>query len=123
MTEENIMHALPFCRYHDTGRLSEKSDVYSFGVVLLEMITNKPVIDETREKSNITQWVMFELNRGEATRIIDPNLGVDYNSPSVWNALLLAMSCADRSSTKRPTMSNVVSKLRECLENLRGDRP
>ncbi|KAL0897325.1 hypothetical protein Bca101_081286 [Brassica carinata] len=107
--------------YHDTGRLSEKSDVYSFGVVLLEMITNKPVIDETREKSNITQWVMFELNRGEATRIIDPNLGVDYNSASVWNALLLAMSCADRSSTKRPTMSNVVSKLRECLENLRGD--
>ncbi|CAH8373885.1 unnamed protein product [Eruca vesicaria subsp. sativa] len=85
------------------------------------MITNKPVTDKNRERSNITQWVMFELNREEVIRIIDPNLGVDYNSPCVWNALRLAMSCADRSSTKRPTMSAIVSKLRECLANLRGD--
>ncbi|XP_024011821.1 probable LRR receptor-like serine/threonine-protein kinase At5g59680 [Eutrema salsugineum] len=106
--------------YHDTGRLSEKSDVYSFGIVLLEMITNKPVIDGTRENSNIAQWVRFELNQGEITKIMDPNLCVDYNSPSVWSALALAVSCADPSSTKRPTMSQVVSKLKECIENLRA---
>ncbi|KAK5826843.1 hypothetical protein PVK06_021776 [Gossypium arboreum] len=31
--------------YSTTNRLTEKSDVYSFGVVLLEIITNRPVIN------------------------------------------------------------------------------
>ncbi|CAN8253316.1 unnamed protein product [Cochlearia groenlandica] len=101
--------------YYQTSRLGEKSDVYSFGIVLLEMITNQPVIDVNRKKSHIAQWVGFELNGGDIKKIMDPNLNGDYDSPSVWRALELAMSCANPSSANRPTMSQVVIELKECL--------
>ncbi|KFK33982.1 hypothetical protein AALP_AA5G086500 [Arabis alpina] len=106
--------------YYRTGRLAEMSDVYSFGIVLLEMITNQRVIDQNREKRHITEWVALVLNRGDITRIMDPNLRGDYNSNSVWKALELAMSCANPSSERRPSMSEVISGLKECLtsENL-----
>lgn len=110
------------CRYYQTSRLSEKSDVYSFGIVLLEMITNQPVIDQTREESHIAQWARFELNRGDITKLMDPNLHEDYDSRSAWKALELAMSCTNPSSSRRPDMSQVVVELKECLvsENSRG---
>ena len=86
-----------FCRYYQKHWLTEKSDVYSFGIVLLEIITGQPVIDQSRERSHIAQWVGFELNRGDITRIIDPNLHRDYESRSVWRALELGMSCVNPS--------------------------
>ncbi|ESQ42384.1 hypothetical protein EUTSA_v10012638mg [Eutrema salsugineum] len=101
--------------YYHTSRLGEKSDVYSFGIVLLEMITNQAVIDRNRRKSHITQWVGSELNGGDIAKIMDPNLHGDYDSRSAWRALELAMSCADPTSAKRPTMSHVVIELKECL--------
>uniref|UniRef100_M4DUW1 Protein kinase domain-containing protein n=1 Tax=Brassica campestris TaxID=3711 RepID=M4DUW1_BRACM len=99
--------------YYRTSRLGEQSDVYSFGIVLLEMITNQPVIDQSRQKSHITQWVGFMLNRGDITKIMDPNLHKDYESRSVWRALELAMSCVNPSSVNRPNMSQVANELKE----------
>ncbi|CAH8296629.1 unnamed protein product [Eruca vesicaria subsp. sativa] len=101
--------------YYHTGRLGEKSDVYSFGIVLLEIITNQPVIDRNRRNSHITQWVGSELNGGDIAKIMDPNLHGDYDSHSAWRALELAMSCADPTSARRPTMSHVVIELKECV--------
>ncbi|KAL0843541.1 hypothetical protein Bca101_016786 [Brassica carinata] len=108
-------HLALIYEYYRTSRLTEKSDVYSFGIVLLEMITNEPVIDQARSKSHITQWVGFELSSGEISSIMDPNLHGDYDSRSAWRALELAMSCANPSSTKRPSMSQLVVELKECL--------
>ncbi|KAL0750815.1 hypothetical protein Bca101_032818 [Brassica carinata] len=109
-------------KYYHTSRLGEKSDVYSFGIVLLEMITNQPVIDQSRERSHIAQWVGFELNRGDITRIIDPNLHRDYESRSVWRVLELAMSCVNPSSLNRPNMSEVANELKECLASEKSRR-
>ncbi|CAF2334991.1 unnamed protein product [Brassica napus] len=108
--------------YYHTSRLGEKSDVYSFGIVLLEMITNQPVIDQSRQRSHIAQWVGFELNRGDITSIIDPNLHRDYESRSVWRALELAMSCVNPSSANRPNMSQVANELKECLASEKSRR-
>ncbi|KAJ0250749.1 LRR receptor-like serine/threonine-protein kinase [Hirschfeldia incana] len=101
--------------YYQTNRLSEKSDVYSFGVVLLEIITNKPVIDQTREKPHIAEWVKFMLTRGDINNIMDPKLQGMYDSGSAWKALELAMTCVYPSSLDRPNMSHVVHELKECL--------
>ncbi|WZZ38903.1 hypothetical protein YC2023_035162 [Brassica napus] len=46
---------------------------------------------------------------------MDPNLYGDYDSRSAWRALELAMSCANPSSAKRPSMSQLVVELKECL--------
>ncbi|CAN6997892.1 unnamed protein product [Brassica rapa subsp. trilocularis] len=103
--------------YYITNLLSEKSDVYSFGVVLLEIITNQPVIDITRERSHITQWVGFFLLEGDIRNIIDPKLMGDFDTNGVWKAVELALACVSPTSNRRPTMPHVVMELKECLES------
>ncbi|XP_018435752.2 probable LRR receptor-like protein kinase At1g51890 [Raphanus sativus] len=101
--------------YYRTNWLSEKSDVYSFGVVLLEMVTNQPVIDKTRVKPHISDWVGFKLTNGDIRSIIDPKLMDDYDANGVWKVIELALACVNPSSNRRPTMPHVVMELNECL--------
>ncbi|WZY89967.1 hypothetical protein YC2023_046702 [Brassica napus] len=107
--------------YYQTNRLNEKSDVYSFGIVLMEIITNRSVIERTRVNAHIAEWLKVLISRGDIERIVDPNLGRDYDSNIAWKILELAISCVSHSSSDRPTMSKVVNVLKECLvsENLR----
>jgi serine/threonine protein kinase len=109
--------------YYRTNWLTEKSDVYSMGIVLLEIITNQPVIQQVREKPHIAEWVGLMLTKGDIKSIMDPKLNGEYDSSSVWKALELAMSCVNPSSGGRPTMSQVISELKECLiyENSRKE--
>ncbi|CAH8282261.1 unnamed protein product [Eruca vesicaria subsp. sativa] len=110
--------------YYQTNLLNEKSDVYSFGIVLMEIITNQYVIERAREKAHISEWLKVLISRGDIEKIVDPNLGRDYDSNTVWKILELAMSCVNHSSSDRPNMSKVVNVLKECLvsESLRTGR-
>ncbi|CAH8282255.1 unnamed protein product [Eruca vesicaria subsp. sativa] len=112
--------------YYHTNRLTEKSDVFSFGIVLLEIITNRPVIDHSRDKPHIAEWVESMIRKGDIGNIMDPNLHQDYDIGSVWKAIELARTCVSLISTRRPNMSRVVNDLKECLisENSKsGDSP
>lgn len=104
-----------FCSYYRTNWLTEKSDIYSFGVVLLEIITNQPVIEQSRQRSHIAEWMGLMLSKGDLRNIMDPTMLEDYDVGSVWKALEIAMSCLNPSSIGRPDMSKVVSELKECL--------
>ncbi|KAL0010237.1 hypothetical protein SO802_005345 [Lithocarpus litseifolius] len=101
--------------YYKSNRLNEKSDVYSFGVVLLKIITNRPVIERSQERTHISQWVSFMLAKGDIQNIVDPRLGGDFNVNSVWKAVEVAVVCVSPTSGRRPTMSQVVAELKESL--------
>ncbi|KAI5336936.1 hypothetical protein L3X38_016205 [Prunus dulcis] len=102
--------------YHDSNRLNEKSDVYSFGVVLLEIITGRPVYSNTHdERIHISNWVAFMLSNGDISGIVDRRLEGSFNVNSVWKAVEIATSCTSADAIKRPTMSEVVMGIRECL--------
>ncbi|CAN6928854.1 unnamed protein product, partial [Brassica oleracea] len=108
--------------YYRTNWLSEKSDVYSFRVVLLEIVTNQPVIDKTRERPHINEWVGFMLTKGDIRSIVDPKLMGDYDTNGVWKIVELALGCSgfssgcvNPSSNQRPTMAQVVMELNECV--------
>ncbi|KDO40731.1 hypothetical protein CISIN_1g0049352mg, partial [Citrus sinensis] len=101
--------------YYISNRLTEKSDVYNFGVVLLEIITSKSVIERTHERIHITQWVSFMLGKGDIESIVDPRLHEDFDINSVWKTVEIAMACVSQTSTKRPTMNQVVMELNESL--------
>ncbi|XWS12023.1 hypothetical protein CRYUN_Cryun37aG0054800 [Craigia yunnanensis] len=104
-------------KYQITNWLNEKSDVYSFGVVLLDIVTSRPVITiSDDEVTHISQWVNSLLAKGEIKRIVDQSLGGDFEINSAWTIVELALGCASRNSTDRPTMSEVVMELRECLK-------
>ncbi|XP_016648894.1 PREDICTED: probable LRR receptor-like serine/threonine-protein kinase At1g05700 [Prunus mume] len=102
--------------YHYSNRLNEKSDVYSFGVVLLEIITGRPVYSNTHdERIHISNWVAFMLSNGDISGIVDRRLEGSFNVNSVWKAVEIATSCTSADAIKRPTMSEVVMGIRECL--------
>ncbi|KAM4111035.1 hypothetical protein ACJW30_05G037500 [Castanea mollissima] len=101
--------------YSTSYRLTEKSDVYSFGVVLLEIITSQRVIERSRENTHISQWVRIMIDKGDIQNIVDPRLHGNFNVNSAWKVVEIAMACVSCTSIERPTMSEVVIKLKECL--------
>ncbi|XP_065632098.1 LRR receptor-like serine/threonine-protein kinase IOS1 isoform X2 [Quercus suber] len=101
--------------YYKSNWLNEKSDVYSFGVVLLKIITNRPVIGRSQDRTHISQWVSFMLAKGDIQNIVDPRLGGDFDVNSVWKAVEVAVVCVSPTSSRRPTMSQVVAELKESL--------
>ncbi|CAA6672843.1 unnamed protein product [Spirodela intermedia] len=101
--------------YCQTSKLTEKSDVYSFGIVLLELITGKPPITRGLEKSSTISWVQSNIQRGDITEIVDKRLGGKYDTNSIWKALEVALLCTMPNSTQRPSMSAVVTQLKDCL--------
>lgn len=90
--------------------------MYGFGIVLLEIITGRPVLTKTQNKvTHIYQWVDSMLSQGDINSIIDPKLKQDFDMNTIWKAVEIAMCCASHASTNRPTMSQVVIDLNECL--------
>ncbi|TVU49671.1 hypothetical protein EJB05_00997, partial [Eragrostis curvula] len=102
--------------FYHTSQLSEKSDVYR--VVLLELITGQsPAIPISNTESiHISLWVRQKLSEGDITSIADPRMGGDYDVNSVWKVAELALQCKEEPSRKRPTMTDIVVELKECLE-------
>ncbi|GLT72545.1 hypothetical protein SLA2020_444700 [Shorea laevis] len=101
--------------YYISNWLTEKSDVYSFGIVLLEIITSRPAIERSQERTHISQWVSIMLAKGDIQNIVDPRLRGNFNTNSAWKAVEIAMACVSPTSTERPTMSQAVVELNECL--------
>lgn len=105
-----------------TNRLSEQSDVYSFGVILLEIVTGQPAMTKSQDKTHLIQWVISVLKEGEIKNIVDPKLGLDIHNNSMWKFIELAMTCVSSSSTERPTMTQVVMELKQCLAVLENSQ-
>ncbi|XP_047043817.1 putative leucine-rich repeat receptor-like protein kinase At2g19210 [Lolium rigidum] len=104
--------------YHATMQLTAKSDVYSFGVVLLELVTGKPAILREPEAApiGIIQWTRQRMARGNIESVVDARMGGIYDVNSVWKVVEIALKCSAYASIQRPTMTNVVVQLQECIE-------
>ena len=102
-----------------TSQLTEKSDVYSFGVVLLELVTGQRAIiraqSEGAEDTNIVSWVRQRLATGNMESIVDAKMQGHYNVNSVWKVADLALKYTMMCGSQRPTMPEVVIKLKECM--------
>ncbi|KAJ4896668.1 Leucine-rich repeat protein kinase family protein [Raphanus sativus] len=107
--------------YMSNGDLKEflsgkhHSSVLTWGTRLKIAVDAAQVIDQQRETPYIAEWVGLMVTKGDIKNIIDPRLKDDYHSDSVWKFVELAMACVNDSSASRPTMSQVVIELIECL--------
>ncbi|XP_031120499.1 probable LRR receptor-like serine/threonine-protein kinase At1g05700 [Ipomoea triloba] len=100
--------------YYKSSRLTEKSDVYSFGVVLLEIITGRRALGEN-DYIHVSKWVSGMLDKGGIGLVVDSRLRGDFNADCAWRGVEVAIACVSPQPTKRPTMTFVVSELKECL--------
>uniref|UniRef100_A0A0D3G9Z6 non-specific serine/threonine protein kinase n=1 Tax=Oryza barthii TaxID=65489 RepID=A0A0D3G9Z6_9ORYZ len=103
--------------YATALQVSEKIDVYSFGVVLLEVITGQPPIIKLPEPTTIIQWTRQRLARGNIEGVVDVNMPDDpYDINCIWKVADVALKCTAHAPGQRPTMTDVVTQLKECLE-------
>ncbi|GJN15001.1 hypothetical protein PR202_gb01885 [Eleusine coracana subsp. coracana] len=101
--------------YASALQLTEKSDVYSFGVVLLELVTGQPPILQDPQPINVVQWTQQCLAQGEIEDVVDKRMLNDYDVNAVWKVVDVALKCTGQEPTRRPTMTDVVARLQECL--------
>ncbi|KAL2486611.1 Serine/threonine-protein kinase CDL1 [Abeliophyllum distichum] len=111
-----VMGTYGYCapEYAMTGKLTFKSDIYSFGVVLLEIITGRKAIDNTRSgpEQNLVTWArpLFK-DRKKFYLMADPALKGQYPKRGLYQALAIAAMCIQEKPNTRPLISEVVTAL------------
>ncbi|CAB4270631.1 unnamed protein product [Prunus armeniaca] len=111
-----VMGTYGYCapEYAMTGQLTLKSDVYSFGVVLLEIITGRKAIDNSRAagEHNLVAWArpLFK-DRRKFWQIADPLLQGQYPVRGMYQALAVAAMCVQEQPNMRPLIADVVTAL------------
>ncbi|VAH96133.1 unnamed protein product [Triticum turgidum subsp. durum] len=102
--------------YQRTMQPSTKSDVYSFGVVLLELVTGKPAIVRNPESIPLINWARQRLAWGDIEGVVDTRMQGDHDINAVWKTTEIALKCTEQSPLQRPSMTDVVMQLQECLD-------
>ncbi|KAI3995260.1 hypothetical protein MKX01_032062 [Papaver californicum] len=111
-----VMGTYGYCapEYAMTGQLTLKSDVYSFGVVLLELITGRKAIDNSKlvKEQNLVAWArpLFK-DRKSFPQMADPTLQGQYPVRGLYQALAVAAMCVQEQPTMRPLIADVVTAL------------
>ncbi|KAG6503129.1 probable serine/threonine-protein kinase PBL7 isoform X1 [Zingiber officinale] len=111
-----VMGTYGYCapEYAMTGQLTLKSDMYSFGVVLLELITGRRAIDNSRAagEHNLVAWArpLFK-DRRKFAQVADPVLQGQYPQRGLYQALAVAAMCVQEQPAMRPLIADVVTAL------------
>ncbi|KAL8117222.1 hypothetical protein AgCh_015212 [Apium graveolens] len=103
--------------YAMTCRVSDKADVYSYGVVLLELISDKKALDPSFSSYgngfNIVAWACMLLRQGRAKEFFTAGLWDAGPHDDLVEVLHLAVVCTVETLSTRPTMKQVVRRLKQ----------
>lgn len=95
--------------YARTSRLTEKSDVYSYGIVLLELLTGRKAVDN---ESNLHHLILSKTANNAVMETVDPEITATCKDlGAVKKVFQLALLCAKRQPSDRPTMHEVTRVL------------
>jgi Leucine-rich repeat (LRR) protein len=105
--------------YAYTCKVTEKSDVYSFGVVLLELVTGRPAVVESRD---LVDWVSRRLeSREKVMSLVDPGIVEGWAREEAVRVLRVAVLCTSRTPSMRPSMRSVVQMLEDAAAARQDD--
>ncbi|KAL6526343.1 LRR receptor-like serine/threonine-protein kinase rpk2 [Orobanche minor] len=99
------------------GYVLDKTDVYSYGVVLLELISDKRALDPSFSSYgngfDIVAWACMLLYQGRGEELFTAGLWDDGPREDLMQLLNLAVACTVESFSSRPTMKQVVERLKQ----------
>ncbi|KAK9117730.1 hypothetical protein Sjap_016677 [Stephania japonica] len=102
--------------YATTCRVTDKSDVYSFGIVLLELMSGKrsldPSFSEYGNGFTIVAWAKLFIAEGHSSEFFSPELWEAGPRENLMGLLRLALDCTVELHSVRPSMRQVVDKLK-----------
>ncbi|KAK4757237.1 hypothetical protein SAY87_007364 [Trapa incisa] len=111
----------------DSANINCAYDVYCFGKVLLELVTGKLGLSastdaEAKEWLNQTLPYISIYDKELVTKIMDPLLIVDEDLlEEVWAMAIIARSCLNPKSSRRPPMKYILKALENPLKIVRDD--
>ncbi|CAM0958911.1 unnamed protein product [Alopecurus aequalis] len=108
--------------YHATFQLTVKTDVYSFGIVLLEIFTGQAPLIMDSDTVHLPSWVRRKIAKGSIHDVVDKKLLDQYDVRSLEGVIDLAMNCVENAARNRPTMTEVVSRLKIWLAVVSSDK-
>ncbi|CAL0305895.1 unnamed protein product [Lupinus luteus] len=97
-----------------SGKLTLKSDIYSFGVVLLELITGRRAIDETKRpgEQNLVTWCRpYFSDKRKLVQIVDPLLRGNFPVRCLHQAIAITAMCLQEHPKVRPRISDIAVAL------------
>ncbi|KAK1437698.1 hypothetical protein QVD17_03494 [Tagetes erecta] len=105
--------------YALSRRASDKADVFSYGVMLLELISDKRALDasfSTQENGyTIVTWALVLWGEGRMEEVFTAGLWEAGPQDVLVELLHLGLLCTADSITGRPTMRQIVRKLKQIL--------
>uniref|UniRef100_A0A0E0DU21 Protein kinase domain-containing protein n=1 Tax=Oryza meridionalis TaxID=40149 RepID=A0A0E0DU21_9ORYZ len=84
--------------------------------ISLILVTGKPALLRDLDNTSIIQWVQQHLARGNIEDVVDARMHGDHDINSVWKVVDIALKCTMQESIQRPTITDVVTMLQECIE-------
>ncbi|KAL3688995.1 hypothetical protein R1sor_015304 [Riccia sorocarpa] len=104
-------------------QVNKKTDAYAFGVVLLELLTGKYVVDpEFHEGTKLVTWVETNIKCEQdlLNKVLDSRL-LEVNESYIVQEMILvmkvAMFCVKTLPSERPTMTEVVTMLKQATDS------
>ncbi|PWA46697.1 protein kinase-like domain, Phloem protein 2-like protein [Artemisia annua] len=105
--------------YQETFTLTEHSDVYSFGVMLFEVLCGSScyeILGENHVRVFLPKWKK-SYHENKLEEIIFKELDMKQIDPSsIIFFSKIAYQCLNKSGKERPTMADVVSKLKATIQ-------